>query len=441
MNNLALYLIQAACVFAVLYLLYILFLEKLTFHNMNRLVLLLLLPLSILVPFSNTIFPSVSSKIIEVPLLEHITFEAINKQLGGIEQPVLDASFSYSTLLLAIYWLGFSVCLFRILLNARQLSILRKNAIIEQKAGYQLLVADVPEIFSYFHWVFIPKHKSEQCNSNILEHEKMHIRLKHSWDVILTEVYIAFFWFNPLLYFYRKSLKSIHEFQADKGVITNGVKTSQYMQLLMQSLEIQKPNNLYNYFNQPMLKKRVTMMTKPKSSRLARFTYVLLLPVCVLLISAFTKPIIEENLFVKTLKVSEFVTPSPPSLFPVQNGTKEDISSFYLAVRKGRTNKGTIHRGIDIKGKVGTPVLATADGVVNKASLEGNWGNLIVITHADGYETWYAHLNGFNTSENQEVKKGDIIGYLGNTGLSNGPHLHYEVKQNGKRLNPIDYLK
>ena len=73
--------------------------------------------------------------------------------------------------------------------------------------------------------------------------------------------------------------------------------------------------------------------------------------------------------------------------------------------------------------------------------MEGDWGNLIVITHPNSYETWYAHLNGFKVIENQEVKKGDIIGYVGTTGRSSGPHLHYEVKHNGQQVNPLDYIE
>jgi murein DD-endopeptidase MepM/ murein hydrolase activator NlpD len=65
---------------------------------------------------------------------------------------------------------------------------------------------------------------------------------------------------------------------------------------------------------------------------------------------------------------------------------------------------------------------------------------LIIISHADGFETWYAHLKGFDTKSNETVKKGDVIGYVGNTGLSTAPHLHYEVRQHGKRLNPINYI-
>ncbi len=437
MNNLILYLIQVTSIFSVLYLLYIVFLDKLTFHNINRIVLLLLLPFSVLIPFSNNLFPSIASKLIEVPLFENVNFETINKQLQVIEQPFVTSSFNYSSVLISIYLLMFLIFFMRILGTARQLFILKNNSRIKHRDGYQLVIANVPEIFSYFNWIFIPKDIVEPYDNQIIEHEKMHIKLKHSWDIILTELYIAFFWFNPLLYFYRKSLKSVHEFEADKGVLENGIKTSQYIQLLVQSLEVSKPNNLYNYFNQPILKKRVTMMTKPKSNSFSKLKYMLLLPVCAFLISAFTTPIIEDNEYLDILFISK-----PPSLFPVQNATKKDITSYFEEKAKHpKTKTDVMHNGIDIKAKNGTPVLATADGIIAKASLQNDWGNLIIITHTDGYETWYAHLNGFNTSKNQEVKKGDVIGFVGNTGLSTRPHLHYEVKQNGKHLNPLNYLE
>ena len=440
MNNL-IYLTQVSLIFSVLYLLYIVFLEKLTFHNINRVVLLLLLPVSIIIPFSDNLFPVIASKVIEVPVFEYVNLNTINEQFQVIEQPLVASSFNYSSFLITIYVLVFLIFLIRILGTARKLFILKTNSKIQQNNGYKLVIGNVPEVFSYFNWIFIPENKFEQYNSQIIEHEKTHIKLKHSWDVILTEIYIAFFWFNPLLYFYRKSLKSIHEYQADKGVLKNGVKTSQYMQLLLQSLEVSKPNNLYNYFNQPILKKRVKMMTKPKSNRLSKLKYILLLPVCAFLVSAFTTPIIEDNEYLNILDTLEF-TSTPPSIFPVQNATKEDITSHFEEKSKHpKTKKGVVHNGIDIKATIGTPVFATADGIIAKASLEGNWGNLIVITHLDGYETWFAHLNGFYISENQEVKKGDIIGYVGNTGLSTGPHLHYEVKQNGKHLNPLNYIE
>ena len=439
MNSIILYLIQVTVIFSVLYILYILVLRKLTFHKLNRLILLLLLPTSIVIPFLNNLIPSIGSKIIEIPLLEHISIETISDNLHIIKQPRIISSFNYLSILTSIYVLGLLILFIRLLGTARQLIILKNNSKIKPKNGYQLVIANVPEIFSYFKWIFIPQDKLDHYNSQIIEHEKIHVKLKHSWDVILTELYIVFFWFNPFSYFYRKSLKSVHEFQADEGVLKNGIKTSQYMKLLLESLEVSKPNNLYNYFNQPILKRRVTMMTKPKSNRFSKLKYILLLPVCIFLVSAFTTPIIEDNKYLDILNISELIH-TPPSLFPVQNATKEDISSHYGMVRKHNAIKKVRHTGIDIKAKIGTPVFATADGIIAKASLEGDWGNLIVITHTDGYETWYAHLNGFNVKEKLQVKKGDIIGYVGNTGLSTGAHLHYEVKQNGKHLNPFSFL-
>lgn len=447
MNNLILYLIQVTSVFSLLYTLYVLILSRLTFHKANRLVLLLIIPISIILTFSDAFLPSLSSEIINVPLFDSVIFDTItfettlNQPLLAEELTLTATSFNYMKLIGTIYCLVLIIYLIRILNIVRQIISVKNNAIIQQKAGYKLVIANVHEIFSYFNWIFIPEHKMEKYDQQIIEHEKAHIKLKHSWDVLLAEVYIALFWFNPLLYFYRKSLKSVHEFQADNGVLQKGNKTSEYMSLLLQSLEIKKPNNLYNYFNQPILKKRVTMMTKTKSNHLEKLKYFLLLPVCVFLILAFNKPVIKENTFLNADAILKIIK-TPPSLFPVQNGTIKNITSLFGVQQKHRKiNKGKIHGGIDIKGTLGTPILATANGIVSKATLEGNWGNLIIITHADGYQTWYAHLKGFNTSENKVVKKGDIIGYLGNTGLSTGPHLHYEVKKNGKRLNPIDYLK
>lgn len=435
-----LYLVQATAVFSIFYLVYAVCLRKLTFHGMNRLVLLLVLPIASILPLLAIIAPSLTSKIIAVPLFDQLSSETMKLPLQLVAQPLVESSIDYITILSVIYWLVFSIFIIRLLITAKNVFVLRKNAIIKEKDGYQLVFTDVSETFSYFNWIFIPREKFETLDLEILEHEKVHVRFKHSWDVLLAEVYIAFFWFNPLLYFYRKSLKSIHEFQADTAVLQSGVKISQYMKVLLQSMKVYKPNNLYNYFNQPILKKRVSMMTKPSSNRFAKLIYLLLVPICVCLVSAFTAPTMVHQEYLQLLDVS-VPQPNTPALFPIKNGTKEDITAKFGSVGTHKLNKGRFHGGIDIRAKIGIPVLATADGVISKASMEGDWGNLIIITHAEGYETWYAHLDRFETFKNKAIKKGDVIGYVGNSGKSTGPHLHYEVRKNGKRKNPLDYLK
>jgi len=98
------------------------------------------------------------------------------------------------------------------------------------------------------------------------------------------------------------------------------------------------------------------------------------------------------------------------------------------------------HHGLDIANNVGTPVVATADGKVSSAAKVGRMGNMIVIKHGYGFMTRYGHLSKFAVKPGQKVKRGDIIGYMGNTGYSTGPHLHYETWRNGKAQNPNDFI-
>lgn len=100
-----------------------------------------------------------------------------------------------------------------------------------------------------------------------------------------------------------------------------------------------------------------------------------------------------------------------------------------------------LHTGIDFSAPTGTPVYATADGVVKNVKVRfSGYGKFIEIDHGFGYHTRYAHLHDFNVKEGQKVKRGELIAYVGNTGMSTAPHLHYEVLKNGKKINPIHYF-
>jgi murein DD-endopeptidase MepM/ murein hydrolase activator NlpD len=99
-----------------------------------------------------------------------------------------------------------------------------------------------------------------------------------------------------------------------------------------------------------------------------------------------------------------------------------------------------MHRGLDIVAKKGTPVHAPAAGIVRFARRDADYGNLIVIDHGNGLTTRYAHLNNFAVREGQAVTKRQLIGYVGMTGRTTGPHLHYEVRLNEMPMNPRSYL-
>ena len=101
-----------------------------------------------------------------------------------------------------------------------------------------------------------------------------------------------------------------------------------------------------------------------------------------------------------------------------------------------------MHEGIDFRADVGTDIHTTGDGIVEYASRRGTYGNLLIIDHGFGFETRYAHLSGFaeGIRPGAKVKRGQLVGYSGNTGLTQGPHLHYEVRVNGRPIDPLNFL-
>ena len=100
-----------------------------------------------------------------------------------------------------------------------------------------------------------------------------------------------------------------------------------------------------------------------------------------------------------------------------------------------------MHTGIDIAAPYGTPVRAADGGQVIQAGYDSGYGNSIIVYHGGGLATWYAHLQGFNCSVGQSVVKGQVIGFVGSTGMATGPHLHFEVRINGAPQNPMQYLQ
>lgn len=114
---------------------------------------------------------------------------------------------------------------------------------------------------------------------------------------------------------------------------------------------------------------------------------------------------------------------------------RRNISGWYF-----RDPSNPRHIGLDIAAALHDPIFATADGVVSFADVSGGYGNLVVIDHADGWQSWYAHLSAFSVVVGQEVRQGEIIGTAGSTGRSSGPHLHFELRHNGVPVDPLVYL-
>lgn len=127
---------------------------------------------------------------------------------------------------------------------------------------------------------------------------------------------------------------------------------------------------------------------------------------------------------------------SKPSGWPARGW----LTSNFGIRKSPFSNKRTMHEGIDIAARVGTPVYATAAGIVSQAQVENGYGKLIVIDHGYGYKTFYGHNSKLMVKVGQRVKRGDLIASSGNTGTSTGPHVHYEVRLNGVPLNPRKFI-
>ncbi|MDB4326632.1 M23 family metallopeptidase [Flavobacteriaceae bacterium] len=129
-----------------------------------------------------------------------------------------------------------------------------------------------------------------------------------------------------------------------------------------------------------------------------------------------------------------------PSIQPIKNKDLTRMASGYGYRNDPFTKKRRFHWGMDFTAKKGVPVYATGNGVVKRADNRASgYGNHIRIDHGFGYVSLYAHLSKYNVRRGRKVKRGDLIGYVGNTGRSAGPHLHYEIFKDKKRINPLNF--
>ncbi len=130
-----------------------------------------------------------------------------------------------------------------------------------------------------------------------------------------------------------------------------------------------------------------------------------------------------------------------PAIQPVANKQLIALASGYGLRIHPIYKVKKMHTGIDFAAAIGTPVYATADGSVDQLEISfSGYGKMLEIDHGFGYRSRYAHMHGFAVHKGQKVKRGDLIGYVGNTGLSTAPHLHYEVFVNGIHANPVHYF-
>jgi murein DD-endopeptidase MepM/ murein hydrolase activator NlpD len=142
----------------------------------------------------------------------------------------------------------------------------------------------------------------------------------------------------------------------------------------------------------------------------------------------------------KLAKAKNKLLAAIPAIQPVKNENLKHMASGFGYRTDPFTKVRKMHEGMDFTAKTGTPIFATGDGIIARAdNTASGYGNHIVLRHGFGYETLYGHLSKYKCHAGQRVKRGDVIGYVGSTGRSEAPHLHYEVHKDGKVVNPLNF--
>ena len=332
MNQLLPYLLQSGACLVLLYFVYWLFLRKDTFFDVNRIYLISSVLLSLLFPLLKFRF--------SIPTDNQATFyvllDAVTVSASQIEQ-TFTQNLSTLEYITVIYITGAAIFALRFIFQLGQLFLLAYKFGVTRHEGMRVVFVDSNySPFSFFNLIFINRKEMNQENiREIIAHEQVHIRQKHSVDLILLELLTIVQWFNPVIWFYRTSVKSLHEYLADEGVLISGFNQVSYQQALLgQTLGIQV-NDLTNNFNHSLLTKRFIMMTKNKSNRLAKLKVLLAAPALFMLAIVFTaSPVVQTMAQVQSKNQQQKVSPTPPPVPPappkaeLQNPQDSDSQIF-----------------------------------------------------------------------------------------------------------------
>ncbi|MCV9386014.1 peptidoglycan DD-metalloendopeptidase family protein [Reichenbachiella ulvae] len=458
------YLLKVSGVFIVLYSFYHLLLSRSSFHHINRVYLLAMIPVSLIIPLIDIELTSSYTLPTEtIPVLFE-DFGSIDDRIQPIE--AIEQSHSdWNSLLALVYVLGVIVSLIKFTFNLLKVFKIKQQSSVQTDGAFTIIQYKGRLVFSYFKWIFIPADSKNTIDRLIIDHEKWHGKAWHTLDLISTELFASVLWFNPFVYLFRRDLKTVHEYQVDAAILQRDIKKSKYLQLMLnQLIDSHRRIGIYNYFNGLTMKKRIKMISKDKSTKWQLLNYLLIIPVLVTMTMSFSAPEKLANEFTEMnfpfsgpeyltegfpelemmnipFSVSEKSDEDIPSISPIKDGDYDFPPSGYGMRIHPIDKVRQFHGGLDFSAKKGTKVIVTANGVASKIEFqEGGYGRLVVIDHGGGFETRYAHLSGFAVEQGDQVQRGDVIGYVGTTGRSTAFHLHYEVRKDGKPVDPKDYM-
>ena len=278
------YELKVAVLIAVFYIFWRLLVANETWHRLNRIVLLSTALASFVLPLCViTIHQTVE---VMPPVADTLPLPTDETAMPMESVPIVtntetERPFNWLLPLTIIYIIGVVVVLSKMLLSLWRLHRMRaESKVYPLPDGYLMAVCEkVSTPFSWWNTVFMNHNDYEKGTNALLTHELGHLRLHHSADVLLVELLTALQWFNPAMWMLRADLRTIHEYEADQQVISHGFNDIQYLQLLIRKAAGQSGYSLANGISNSALKKRVTMIMKPKSNHRQWLRYAYLLPI------------------------------------------------------------------------------------------------------------------------------------------------------------------
>lgn len=448
--SLLLYLTKASLAIILFYLVYVLVFKRLTFFVHNRFYLLGSLLFSLVLPFIQLPESRMDGQFFSIAPV--IPWDQL-KAAAPPGPPDAAIPGSQTTIFQALLLLYFLVCILRLIQVALRFTSTKRafsgGTLVKEEGISWNIHPEVKSPFTLFRTIYLDQRLYHDRISPVRLHEEVHARQLHSIDLFITEIICAFLWFNPFVFLFKRQIRENHEFLADYYAQAGGDGLVRYMQAFSVELTRNFDPAFASQFRSSTIKKRIIMLTNKRSQKIKKWYYVLALPLIGLSIMAFQQPaemILPETVGIsvrtaKTVPVPQASEKGIPSLFPLEERYRDGVTfKFDAHAKHPITGEMMTHRGIDFRAPVGAPVYATADGTVTISEEHDKYGKYILIDHGSSYATLYGHMDALQVSAREIVTRGQQIGTVGNTGVSTGPHLHYEVRKNGEHVDPTDYF-
>ena len=381
MTPFLLYIGRSSLYLALFYAFFLLVMRRTTFFRLNRILLLAGGYLCLLLPFIR--LRTVST----VAAASELTLVGVGSEQA---ETTLLAAFPWKEVLMGAFIAGAAVTLVLYLISAWKMKRMIRKGVPADREGCRLIILDrdIPS-FSWGRKVVMSR-KDLRENPAIFTHEKMHVRHRHSLDFLLFLPLQILFWWNPLVWITREELRLLHEYEADEGVIQNGIDATQYQLLLVRKAVGEQRFTLASGFQHAKLKNRITMMLKPTSSGWMRYAYLAMIPTLAALMYACnpSKNVADPKPVPAEAEVEAEAPAAEPAVtksvdagvvecdVPDADAVEKEAIPFRLIEKKPTFNGGDANEFSKwVNSQLTYPAQAKADGVQGRVTLKFTIGS------------------------------------------------------------------